>query len=75
MPEWRCSRLYQAKNVSRCWAAWVNDPNRSGELGPVLQRAEVGFAVGVVVRAVRSAVALGDTELSEHERDRFGDHW
>ncbi len=45
-----------------------------GEVRPVLQGLELRLGVGVVIRAVRPAVGLGDSEVGEQERDRFGGH-
>src|SRR5450755_4958537 len=43
-----------------------------GELGPVLQRLEVSFAVRVVAGGVRARMCLRDPEIREEERDRLG---
>ena len=45
-----------------------------GEGGPVLEGPELALAVGVVVAHVRSAVALGDPKVGQHERDGLGCH-
>lgn len=45
-----------------------------GEVGPVLQGLEVGLAVRVVVGDVWAGVGLGDTEVGQEERHRFGGH-
>src|SRR5450759_1295611 len=43
-----------------------------GEVGPVLQRLELGLGVWVVIAHVRSGVGLGDPEVGEQQGDRLG---
>jgi hypothetical protein len=45
-----------------------------GEVWPVIQRLELRFAERVVVGDVRAGVRLGDAEVGEQERHRFGGH-
>src|SRR5664279_5144055 len=45
-----------------------------GEVGPVLQRLELGLGVWVVIAHVRSGVGLGDPEVGEQQGDRLGRH-
>ncbi len=49
-------------------------PELFGEVGPVLQGFERRLAERVVVGHVRTRVGLGDAEVGEQERDRFGGH-
>src|SRR6266702_4474480 len=44
------------------------------ELGPVLQRLELRLRVRVVVAHVRPRMSLGDSQIGEHQRHRFGGH-
>ena len=45
-----------------------------GELGPVFHGAELAFAVGVVVGAVRPGVRLGHAEVGQQGGDGLGGH-
>ena len=74
IPEWRCWWLYQSKNVAAERAGVLDRVEPVGELGPVLQRLELGFAVGVVGRGVRTAVRLEHAQVGEQERDRLASH-
>src|SRR4051794_23474507 len=56
-------------------AAGVLDAVEAGwERGPVLERFEVRFGVGVVGRGVGAVVAAGDAEIGQQKRDRLGGH-
>ena len=55
-------------------AGGLDGVEAAGEVGPVLQGLELGFAERVVVGCVRTAVRLGDAEVSEQERHRLGGH-
>ncbi len=45
-----------------------------GEVRTVLERAELGLGIRVVVAHVRPGVALGHTEVREQEGNRLGGH-
>lgn len=47
----------------------------SGEVGPLLERLEVGLGEGVVVGDARPRVAPGDAEVGEELRAGLGAHW
>jgi hypothetical protein len=44
------------------------------EVGPVLHRLELRFRVGVVIRDVRAAVALGDVQIDQQRGHGLGTH-
>ena len=46
----------------------------AGEARAVLQGLELRFAVGVVVTDPGAAVGLGDSQVGQEQRDRFGGH-
>lgn len=74
MPLWRCSVLYQVKNVRAKARAASIDPKRAGKPGRYLRVLKWASELGVVVRDVRPRMALGDAEVGQQEGDRLGRH-
>ena len=56
MPEWRCSPLYQEKNVWQKTRASSRLPKRAREVRAVLQRLELGLGERVIVAGIGPAV-------------------
>src|SRR5437588_2418442 len=55
-------------------AAVLNAAKAIRKIRSVLQGSELAFRIWVVVGNIRSAVALGDTQVGHQERDRLGFH-
>ena len=53
-PLWRCSSLYQAEEVLAVSSGVFDRAEPAGEIGPILQRLELGLAERVVVGDVWS---------------------
>jgi len=62
------------KEALRKGARVFNTAKTSGKVGPVLERFELGFGVGVVVTGMRPAVGFGDPQIGQQECHRLGLH-
>lgn len=74
MPECRCSALSLATKALAVRASVLDAAKECQEVQVVLHRLELGFRVGVVVREMRAAIALGDVQLDQQGGHRLGAH-